>query len=93
MLKIHTKQEERELGIDRGRGIEIYLWKAWRDGRSNVIGYAMTKKGAINDLKYSVQPDHDGTLDGAGVPKGTLIGDNMFSRRQMEDHNKSQFKK
>jgi len=86
-------QEERELSVDRGHGLEIYRWKAWREGRPTVLGYGLTEENAINDLKYNVQPDHDGTLDGEGVPKGPLIGGNMFSRRQREDNNRGQFKK
>lgn len=70
---------------------EIALWKAWRQGRPTVIGYGMTEQEAVNTLRYKVQPDHDGTLDGLGKPKGTLIGGNMLSPEVCEQHNQKQF--
>jgi hypothetical protein len=71
----------------------VALWKAWRQGRPTVLGYGMTEEDAIRDLKYNVQPDHDGTLDGEGKPKGPVIGGNMlFSRNQIMSHNQGRFR-
>lgn len=67
------------------------LWKAWRQGRPLVCGYGMTEQEAIDELRYNVQPDHDGTLDGLGKPKGPVIGGNMFSASDVRNHNRERY--
>ncbi len=66
-------------------------WKAWRQGRPTVLGYGMTEQEAIDDLRYRVQPDHDGTLDGLGAPKGPTIDGNMFTSGELLKYNKGLF--
>lgn len=68
-------------------------WKAWRQGRPTVLGYGPTETAAIEDLRYVVQPDHDGTLDGLGAPTGPIIGGNSFSPEERIAHNKKRLEK
>ncbi len=51
----------------------------------------MTEERAIDDLRYCVQPDHDGTLDGLGKPQGTIIGGNHFTPAEAAAHNRVAF--
>ncbi len=92
-LKIFTEKKDREYAVGRGGSLKYYSWVAWRDTRPTVRGYGKTEIEAIDDLKYSVQPDWDGTLDGEGTPSGTIIGGNMFPHKQIIDNNRSRFKK
>ena len=73
-----------------GRSITA-LYKAWRQGRPTIIGYGMTEQEAIDELRYVIQPDFDGTLDGLGKPSGTIIGGNMFSKDEVLKNNKGRF--
>ena len=76
--------------IWRGKS-EWAKWKAWRRGRPTVVGYGMTERKAIEDLRYRVQPDHNGTLDGKGKPSGPMIGGNMSDAKDQIRHNKALF--
>ena len=92
-LNIYTKRYSRQFAIDRGRGIEMVQVKAYREGRETVLGYGNGEQEAIDDLKYAVQPDWDGTLDGEGKPQGCAIGGNVFPISGIVEHNKSLFSK
>lgn len=89
-LKVLTLGSEEPYQVWRGRS-HWAKWKAWRQGRPAVLGYGMTEEEAVDDLRYRVQPDLDGTLDGFGVPKGPAIGGNMFSVDHVTQHNKRRF--
>ncbi len=73
-----------------GRSVTVQ-WKAWRRGRPTVLGYGITQDEAVADLRYNVQPDHDGTLDGLGTPKGPTIFGNMFTEQEVIDHNRGRY--
>jgi hypothetical protein len=93
-LKIHAEMKPQPTLIDRGRGYEKVQWVAWRESRENVKGYGMTEQEAIDNLKYAVQPDWTGELDGEGPPKGLVIGGNfLFTKEEIVSHNKKQFEK
>ena len=89
-LKIITVMSEEPYFVWRGRS-QLAKWKAWRQGRPTVLGYGMTEEEAVDDLRYRVQPDHDGTLDGLGSPKGPVIGGNMLSAGHVTHHNRGRF--
>ena len=89
-LKIHTEQYGPTL-IDRGNGNERVTWRAWREGRPRIFGYGTSEEMAIRDLKYTVQPDWTGELDGEGTPTGALVGGNMFHPEEVVRRNSECF--
>lgn len=89
-LKIRTSRASKCFQVWRGRS-KIVQYKAWRIGRPTIIGYGMTEQEAIDDLRYRVQPDLDGTLDGKGNPEGPMISGNMFDESEIVEHNKRRF--
>lgn len=90
-MRIVTEDAGQEYYVGKG-GVSVpYRWKAWRDQRPLVIGYGLTEQEAIDDLKYRVQPDHTGELDGEGAPSGPLIGGNMFGPSEIVVRNKAAF--
>lgn len=89
-LKTLTAMAEKPYHVWRRKSDQVQ-WKAWRQGRPTILGYGMTEEEAIDDLRYRVQPDHDGTLDGLGTPKGAIINGSMFSAREILQHNKVMF--
>jgi hypothetical protein len=90
-LKMITIESNEPYQVWRRGRSQWAKWKAWRQGRPTTLGYGMTEEEAVYDLRYRVQPDHDGTLDGLGTPKGPAIGGNMFSTRYVTRHNKGRF--
>jgi hypothetical protein len=65
-LKTMTAKAEKPYNVWHHGECMRAEWKAWRQGRPNILGYGMSEEEAVNDLRYRVQPDHDGTLDGLG---------------------------
>lgn len=90
-LKTLTTMAENPYQRWDGYKSQMVQWKAWRQGRPTVCGYGMTEQEAIDDLRYCVQPDHHGTLDGLGTPEGPIVGGNMFPREDVIRHNKGRF--
>ncbi|MES2215750.1 MAG: hypothetical protein V4481_00455 [Patescibacteria group bacterium] len=91
-LKMMTVKTEKPYHVwHHGERSTRVQWKAWRQGRPTILGYGMTEDEAIADLRYLVQPDHDGTLDGLGKPKGCVVGGNMHPVAEMVAHNKGLF--
>jgi len=66
-------------------------WKAWREGQPTAVGYGMSEQEAVEDLRYAIKPDSDGSLDGLGTPSGALLGVGLQSRRATVQYNKKQF--
>jgi hypothetical protein len=89
-LKMITIESDEPYQVWRGTS-QWAKWKAWRQGRPTVLGYGMTEEEAVEDLRYRVQPDHDGTLDGLGAPKGPVIGGNRFSADDVMQRNQRCF--
>jgi|GEM_PF-4243941 len=91
-LTLCTSQAPKPYKIWRG-GSETVQFKVWRIGRPTVCGYGVTLDEAVEDLRYRVQPDHTGELDGLGRPDGVIIGGNMFDSKMVTQHNKGRFAK
>jgi hypothetical protein len=95
-LKIITKRvrEDNEKPFYSGTGYQErkYRWTAEREGRS-AQGIGLTEQKAIDHLKYDVQPDLNGELDGEGTPQRCIIGGNMFLDAQILHQNKMAFGK
>ncbi len=89
-LKTLTKVADTPYQVWKGKSRTV-LWKAWREGRPTVVGYGMTEQEAVDELRYVIQPDHDGTLDGLGKPRGPTIGGNMRSQAFYQEHNRNQY--
>jgi len=86
---VYTRGMPRAYGY--GEFCRPYRFQAWREGRETTLGHGMTEQGAIDHLRFAVQPDWTGELDGEGTPKGTMVFGNQFSNDDIVELNRTAF--